>query len=155
MNYHKIIIRHPKICGGEPVIKGTRVPLKTILASLAEGDSIDQIIAAFPTLKEKDVRAVIAFAAASAEEDLPSRPLTPSAAAAATTSWMATRAMTSSLAERAMIPSAARTRSIPSSPATILCMATTTTMTSSEIKGTTRYLAAAEATTCMAETVTT
>ena len=57
--------------GGEPVIRGTRVTLRTILASLAEGDSQDDLLKDFPTLTEADVRAVIAFAAASAEEDLP------------------------------------------------------------------------------------
>ena len=31
------IIRDPKICGGQPVFKGTRVTLRTVLASLAEG----------------------------------------------------------------------------------------------------------------------
>jgi uncharacterized protein (DUF433 family) len=64
-------MRDPKICGGEPVIKGTRVTVRTILSSLAEGASIEEILGDFPTLKERDVRAVIAFAAASAEEDLP------------------------------------------------------------------------------------
>ena len=71
MNYHQYIVRDPKICGGEPVIKGTRVTLRTILASLAEGARIEEILEDFPTLKEEDVRAVIAFAAASAEDDLP------------------------------------------------------------------------------------
>ena len=71
MNYMKFITRNPKICGGEPVIKGTRVTIRTILASLAEGASIEEILEDFPTLKERDVRAVIAFAAASAEEDMP------------------------------------------------------------------------------------
>jgi len=71
MNYERYIVRDPKICGGEPVIKGTRVTVRTILASLAEGASMEEILADFPTLKERDVRAVIAFAAASAEEDLP------------------------------------------------------------------------------------
>ena len=65
------IIRDPKICGGQPVFKGTRVTLRTVLASLAEGDSTETILAAFPTLSPEDVRAAIAFAAASAEEDLP------------------------------------------------------------------------------------
>jgi len=65
------IIRDPKICGGQPVFKGTRVTLRTVLASLAEGDSAETILAAFPTLSPEDVRAAIAFAAASAEEDLP------------------------------------------------------------------------------------
>ena len=71
MDYRKRIIRDPKICGGEPVIKGTRVLLRTILASLAEGDSIEEIIKDFPSLTEEDIRAVIAFAATAAEEDLP------------------------------------------------------------------------------------
>jgi len=41
------------------------------LASLAEGATIEEILKDFPTLTQKDVRAVIAFAAASAEENLP------------------------------------------------------------------------------------
>ena len=71
MDYHQYILRDPQICGGEPVIKGTRVTIRTILASLAEGATIEEILEDFPTITEQDVRAVIAFAAASAEEDLP------------------------------------------------------------------------------------
>ena len=71
MNYQNRITRDPGICGGEAVIKGTRVTLRTILASLAEGDRIEDLLREFPTLTEDDVLAVIAFAAASAEEDLP------------------------------------------------------------------------------------
>jgi len=71
LNYKDRIVRDVKICGGEPVIKGTRVTLRTILASLSEGDAIDQILGAYPTLTTDDVRAVIAFAADSAREDLP------------------------------------------------------------------------------------
>jgi len=71
MDYRDRIVRDPQICGGEPVIRGTRVTLRTILASLAEGDSIETLLKDFPTLSREDIRAVIAFAAASAEEDLP------------------------------------------------------------------------------------
>ena len=71
MDYQQFIVRDPNICGGEPVIKGTRVTVRTILASLAEGATIAEILEDFPSLTEQDVRAVIAFAAASAEEDLP------------------------------------------------------------------------------------
>jgi uncharacterized protein (DUF433 family) len=63
MDYHNYIVRDPRICGGEPVIKGTRVTLRTILASLAEGASVDDLLEDFATLKEQDVRAAIAFAA--------------------------------------------------------------------------------------------
>jgi uncharacterized protein (DUF433 family) len=71
MNFHDHIIRDPDICGGEPVIRGTRVTLRTLLASLAEGCDEAEILRNFPAVKREDLRAVIAFAAASAEEDLP------------------------------------------------------------------------------------
>ena len=71
MDYNEYIIRDAKVCGGEPVIKGTRVTLRTVLASLADGDSIAEILRDFPALTEDDIRAVIAFAATSAQEDLP------------------------------------------------------------------------------------
>jgi uncharacterized protein (DUF433 family) len=71
MDYQQYIVRDPNVCGGEPVIKGTRVTVRTILASLAEGAKAEEILEDFPTLKEEDIRAVIAFAAASAEEDTP------------------------------------------------------------------------------------
>jgi uncharacterized protein (DUF433 family) len=66
-----LITRDPAICGGEPVLHGTRVTLRTVLASLAGGDSVEQILKSFPTLTEEQVKAVIAFAAASVQEDLP------------------------------------------------------------------------------------
>ncbi len=71
MNYQDYISRDPEICGGEPVIKGTRVTLRTILASLAQGATEAQILRDFPTVNADALRAVIAFAAASAQEDLP------------------------------------------------------------------------------------
>lgn len=64
-------VRDSAICGGEPVIRGTRVTLRTVLASLAEGATTEEILADFPTLTANDVQTVIAFAAASAQEDLP------------------------------------------------------------------------------------
>lgn len=70
-DYHQHIERRPDVSGGQPVIQGTRIPLRTILASLADGDAPEEILRDFPTLTAEDLRAVIAFAAASAEEDLP------------------------------------------------------------------------------------
>ncbi len=71
MDYRRRIVRDPKLCGGEPVLKGTRVTLRTVLASLAEGATVQEVLEDFPTLTEDDVRAAIAFAAASAQEDIP------------------------------------------------------------------------------------
>ena len=76
INYQPYIVRDPAICGGEAVVRGTRVTVRTVLASLAEGMSVEEILKEFPTLDESAVRAVIAFAAVSAEEDLPVPPAT-------------------------------------------------------------------------------
>ena len=70
-NDQERIRRDPKVAGGKAVIRGTRVTLRTVLASLAEGATVDEILKDFPTLSDVDVRAAIAFAAASAQEDLP------------------------------------------------------------------------------------
>lgn len=75
MSCKDYIVSDKSICGGQPVIRGTRVTLRTVLASLAEGDSIEEILQAFPTLSNEAVRAVIAYAASSAEEDLPLPPV--------------------------------------------------------------------------------
>lgn len=71
LNYEDRIVRDPYVAGGEAVIKGTRITLRTVLASLAEGATTADIPGDFPTLTDDDVRAAIAFAAASAQEDLP------------------------------------------------------------------------------------
>ena len=71
MNYNELIVRNPEIVGGQAVFKGTRVTLNTVLSSLAEGAAVTEILEDFPTLTEEHVRAAIAFAAASAQEDLP------------------------------------------------------------------------------------
>jgi len=71
IDFQRYIVRDPAICGGEPIVKGTRVTVRTVLASLAEGLSVDEILREFPTLDDAAVRAIIAFAAASVEEDLP------------------------------------------------------------------------------------
>jgi uncharacterized protein (DUF433 family) len=65
--------RNPKIAGGDLVLRGTRVPLRSVLASLAEGCSVDEILLAFPTLTREQLRDAVAFAASSALGNLPLR----------------------------------------------------------------------------------
>jgi uncharacterized protein (DUF433 family) len=71
LDYQRHISVDPHVCGGEPVVSGTRVTVRTVLASLAEGMTEEEILSDFPSLSPESVRAVIAFAATSAEEDLP------------------------------------------------------------------------------------
>lgn len=53
----------PAICGGEPVVTGTRVTVRTVLVSLAEGMDAEELLQDYPTLSRDAIRAVIAFAA--------------------------------------------------------------------------------------------
>jgi uncharacterized protein (DUF433 family) len=61
LNFGDKIVRSPQICGGEPVFRGKRVTLRTVLASLAAGDSVEEILADFPALKSADIQAAIAL----------------------------------------------------------------------------------------------
>jgi len=54
---------NPKILGGKPVIKGTRIPVYLILELLSAGYSFKRIINAYPTLTEDDVKAAVNYAA--------------------------------------------------------------------------------------------
>jgi uncharacterized protein (DUF433 family) len=77
MNLQDEITRDPAICGGQAVLKGTRIPVRIVLGHLARGASTAALLAEFPSLTENHVRAVVAFAAASASEDLPAPTLPP------------------------------------------------------------------------------
>ena len=62
-NYADYFERRTELCGGALVVKGTRVPVRTLLASLAEGATEDEVLADFPTVTHDGLRAVVAFAA--------------------------------------------------------------------------------------------
>ena len=59
----KRIVSDPKVLGGEPRIRGTRIHVAVVLDSLAEGLTPAQIVDHYPPLTEDDVRAAVASAA--------------------------------------------------------------------------------------------
>lgn len=71
MDYAAHFVRDPAVCGGETVFRGTRILLRVVLADLADGASVSEILTDFPNLTEQQVRAAIAFAAAAARDDMP------------------------------------------------------------------------------------
>ena len=54
---------HPDICNGRPVIAGTRIPVQTIMEFLGAGDSVEDVLQAYPSLKKEDIFACLQFAA--------------------------------------------------------------------------------------------
>ncbi len=53
----------PAVMLGQPVIKGTRLPVHAIVEAVAAGDTRDQILAAFPFLTAADIEQALLFAA--------------------------------------------------------------------------------------------
>jgi len=64
------ITTDPKICGGKPCIKGTRIYISIILDALAEGLTPEEIIDHYPSLQIEDVRAAVAYGAELAQENV-------------------------------------------------------------------------------------
>ena len=44
------VTRGPELMHGEPVFRGTRVPVKTLFNYLEHGDSLDDFLTGFPTV---------------------------------------------------------------------------------------------------------
>lgn len=60
---HERIEINPDIMGGKPVIRGTRIPVETLLRKLGAGMTTDAILADHPRLTRDDVLAAQSFAA--------------------------------------------------------------------------------------------
>ncbi len=60
---HDRIVWDPKIMSGKPVIRGTRIPVETILRWLGKGTTVDELLTEYPTLMREDIHAAQSFAA--------------------------------------------------------------------------------------------
>jgi uncharacterized protein (DUF433 family) len=61
-DWRTLLTSHPQILGGQLCATGTRVPVTTILDSLAEGASRDEILKSYPSLRSEHIEAAIAYA---------------------------------------------------------------------------------------------
>ena len=62
MNWQERITVDPAIMVGQPVVKGTRLTVKFIIGLLAQGWSVEDILAEYPGLTHDDVLACLAYA---------------------------------------------------------------------------------------------
>jgi len=60
----------PKICHGQACVKGKRIPVHQILHMLANGDSVEELLQDYPSLKREDIFACIEYAAELTEEQV-------------------------------------------------------------------------------------
>jgi uncharacterized protein (DUF433 family) len=55
MNQDEIVKSDPEILGGTPVFSGTRVPIRSLFDHLEAGDSIDDFLEGFPSVRRDHV----------------------------------------------------------------------------------------------------
>ncbi|KFD41377.1 antitoxin [Peptococcaceae bacterium SCADC1_2_3] len=65
---NKRIVADPNVCGGEPCIKETRIPVHVILSHLAAGEDQETILKNFPRLTRQDILACLEYASYLATE---------------------------------------------------------------------------------------
>lgn len=64
----------PEIMGGVPCIRGMRMPVATVVAAVADGMTVPEILTEHPDLTAEDVAEALRFAAAAVRErELPLR----------------------------------------------------------------------------------
>ncbi len=62
MPFERISI-NPNICHGQACVKGTRIPVHQIVRMLANGDTVDDLLAEYPSLTRGDIVACLDYAA--------------------------------------------------------------------------------------------
>jgi len=67
MDQMRIVADH-RIMGGTACIRGTRIPVATVVGLLAQGRTFDAVIADYPQLTYEDITAALKFAAAAVSE---------------------------------------------------------------------------------------
>src|SRR3989304_3534200 len=58
---HPYITRNPKICGGEPILHGTRISVRLIVEWENAGKSVDEVIAMYPHISHAQVYDALSY----------------------------------------------------------------------------------------------
>jgi len=70
IKWQERIVIVPDLHHGDPCIKGTRIPVTTIVGSMADGMTAEEIQGAYPQLTDEDIRAALAYAADVIHQDV-------------------------------------------------------------------------------------
>jgi uncharacterized protein (DUF433 family) len=70
MTFGNRITANPRICHGQACITGTRIPVYQIVRMLSNGDTVDELLAEYPSITREDIMACLDYAASLAEEQV-------------------------------------------------------------------------------------
>ena len=62
-SWERWIVSDPKVMMGKPVVAGTRITVELILERLGAGETIEDLLEAYPQLTHEAIQAALAFAA--------------------------------------------------------------------------------------------
>ena len=62
MQLNQVVLSDPDILGGTPVFVGTRVPVQSLFDHLEGGDTLDEFLHQFPSVKREQAIAVLDLA---------------------------------------------------------------------------------------------
>ncbi len=69
INWKEYITTDPEILYGKPVIKGTRIPVDLVLEKLAYGETIKDLLNAYPNIDKDSINACLLFASDSIKNE--------------------------------------------------------------------------------------
>ena len=58
---YKNIVSNPDICNGKPVIKGTRITVKSVMSFVSAGNKDRKVLRSFPRMTSEDLQACKEF----------------------------------------------------------------------------------------------
>lgn len=53
---------NPRVCGGKPIIRDTRIPVSVIIEQIANGDTWESILKGYPELTREDIQSALLYA---------------------------------------------------------------------------------------------
>ena len=62
MSFDRITV-DPRRCGGQPTLRGLRIPVATIVRDLSCGKTREEILQSYPELEIEDITQALAYAA--------------------------------------------------------------------------------------------
>jgi uncharacterized protein (DUF433 family) len=71
MKLEQILHRDPDILGGTAVFRGTRVPVRSLFAYLEGGDTLDEFLRQFPSVRREQAIALLDLACETLAADAP------------------------------------------------------------------------------------
>jgi uncharacterized protein (DUF433 family) len=72
MTLEQIVHRDPEILGGTPVFRGTRVPIRSLFDYLEGGETLDEFLRQFPSVRREQAIALLELARENLAADAPS-----------------------------------------------------------------------------------